>query len=188
MPVLCLEDGTLPWWPLPRRYSMVGAVISRRHSGPPARSAYDRALAMLARREHSNRELQRRLSDLGYADDEVASAIGRLREEHYQDDDRFAEVLLRSRVAQGYGPLRLGAELKSHGFADTRIRELLGAVDVDWGVCAANQLRRHYGAVGTIDHAERARRAQFLLRRGFGAATVRAVTQADMDTIADPDS
>ena len=154
----------------------------------PERSAYDRALAMLARREHSNRELHVRLAKFGYTNEAVEAAIKLLHEQHYQDDGRFAEVLLRSRIAQGYGPHRLGAELKSHGFADACIRELLDAADVDWGVCAANQLRRHYGGVGAADHTERVRRAQFLLRRGFGAATVRAVTQADMDTIADPDS
>ncbi|NMW26125.1 recombination regulator RecX, partial [Rhodanobacter denitrificans] len=31
------------------------------------------------------------------------------------------------------------------------------------------------------DPAERTRRAQFLLRRGFAAATVRSVTHADVD-------
>lgn len=155
---------------------------------PPERSAYDRALGMLARREYSDRELRTRLSRLGYAAEEVAAAIARLRDAHYQDDDRFADMLLRSRAAQGYGPLRLCAELKSHGFADARIRELLDALEVDWPACAASQLRRRYGAAGAADHAERVRRAQFLLRRGFRAATVRVVTQADMDTIADPDS
>lgn len=154
----------------------------------PERSAYDRALGMLARREHSIRELRTKLSKVGCAKEEIEIAIGRLREQHYQDDDRFAEMLLRSRVAQGYGPLRLRVELKSHGVADQHISELLDAADVDWGGCAANQLRRHYGGAGATDHTERIRRAQFLLRRGFGAATVRAVTQADMDTHADPDS
>ena len=154
----------------------------------PERSAYDRALGMLARREHSNRELRTRLSKSGYADEEIEAALGLLRDQHYQDDDRFAEMLLRTRVAQGYGPLHLRAELKSHGLADRRIGELLDAAEVAWDVCAANQLRRHYGVGGATDHAERVRRAQFLLRRGFGAATVRVVTQADMDTTADPDS
>ncbi len=157
-------------------------------SAPPKRSAYDKALGMLARREHSRRELKTRLGQSGYAGDEADAAIERLGEQHYQDDDRFAEVLLRSRIARGYGPLRLRVELKSHGFADARIRELLDAMDVDWSVCAANQLRRHYGSVGTADRVERMRRAQFLLRRGFAAATVCGVTQADVDETADPDN
>jgi regulatory protein len=154
----------------------------------PGPSAYDRAMRMLARREYSSRELRTRLTQLGHAEAEVTAALARLDAAHYQDDQRFAEMLLRSRIAQGYGPLRLHAELKSHVFADARIRELLDAVEVDWDACAVAQLRRRYGAGSAGDRGARARRAQFLLRRGFAAATVRAATQADTGPSADPES
>ncbi|MBM7127488.1 regulatory protein RecX [Dyella flava] len=148
-------------------------------------SAYNKALGMLARREHSRRELRRKLDRSGYASDEAAEALERLGEQQYQDDDRFAEVLIRSRVAQGYGPMRLRVELKTHGLPDARIRSLLDEAGIDWTDSAMAQLRRRYGAVGTSDPAERARRAQFLLRRGFPAATVRDVTHADVGDAAD---
>lgn len=154
----------------------------------PQRSADDKALALLARREHSQRELQTKLVQAGYSRDEAAAAIARLAAEHYQDDTRFAESLLRSRVAQGYGPQRLRAELKTHGFADAQVTQMLAVAQVDWVASAAGQLRRHYGSVGTADRAQRVRRAQFLLRRGFAAATVRSVTQADVDETADPEN
>lgn len=145
------------------------------------RSAYDKALGLLARREHSRKELKTKLRQGGYEGDEASAAIERLEEQHYQDDDRFAAVLLRSRVAQGYGLMRVRVELKSHGVPDARIRELLDEAEVDWDASAAAQLRRRYGGAGSADPAERARRAQFLLRRGFAAATVRSVTHADVD-------
>jgi regulatory protein len=62
---------------------------------------------------------------------------------------------------------------------------LLDAADIDWADIAAAQLRRRYGSIGASDPAERARRAQFLLRRGFPAATVRDATHADVDDAAD---
>ncbi len=155
---------------------------------PPVRSAYDKALGLLARREHSRRELKTILAQDGYAGDEADAAIARLGEQHYQDDERFAEVLLRSRIARGYGPLRLRMELKSHGLSDARVREMVDAVDVDWATSAKDQLRRHYGSGVGADRAERMRRAQFLLRRGFAASTVHRVTQAETDETADPDS
>ena len=153
--------------------------------GKPRRSAYDKALGLLARREHSRKELKTKLRQGGYEGEETTDAIDRLGEQHYQDDDRFAEALLRGRIAQGYGPMRLIAELKSHGLTDARIRELMDAAEVDWEVSAAAQLRRRYGRAGTSDPAERNRRAQFLLRRGFAAATVRRVTHAEVDEAAD---
>jgi regulatory protein len=151
----------------------------------PKPSAYNKALGLLARREHSRRELRQKLGRSGYVGEEASEALDRLGAQHYQDDDRFAEVLIRSRTAQGYGPMRLRAELKSHGLPDARIRSLLDAVEVDWTEAAAAQLRRRYGTGGTSDPSERARRAQFLLRRGFPAATVRDVTHADVDDAAD---
>ncbi len=157
-------------------------------SGKPKASAYDRALGMLARRERSRRELDVKLRQDGYAGEEAGAALDRLGAQHYQDDARFAEVLLRSRVAQGYGPHRVQAELKSHGLADRRIRELLEASEVDWNALALAQLHRRYGRSGPADAAERARRAQFLLRRGFPAATVRSVTHAEVDDAADEET
>jgi regulatory protein len=161
--------------------------MKRRSDNPdkPKRSAYDKALGLLARREHSRRELKTKLHQSGYEGDEATLAIERLGEQHYQDDDRFAEILVRTRAAQGYGPQRIRAELKTHAVPDARIRELLDGAGVDWEASAADQLRRRYGGKGPADHAERARRAQFLLRRGFAAATVRRATHAEVDDAAD---
>lgn len=170
--------------------AMSVCVAMKRRNDPDGksvqkRSAYDKALGLLARREHSRKELKLKLRQGGYEGDEATAAIERLGEQHYQDDDRFAEALVRSRVAQGYGPLRLRVELKSHGLGDARIRELIGAAEVDWAESAVSQLERRYGRAGTTDYAERAKRSQFLLRRGFDAATVRSVTHADADEVAD---
>ena len=119
---------------------------------------------------------------LGFHRRQRRGAVG---DQHYQDDERFAGSLVRSRVAQGYGPMRIRAELKTHGLSDAGIRALLDEADVDWNASAAAQLRRRFGSGSTQDRDERARRAQFLLRRGFPAATVRSVTHADVDDAAD---
>jgi len=150
-------------------------------AGKPERSAYDKALGLLARREHSARELKTKLGVRGHAGEEAVEAIDRLKDQDYQDDQRFAASLARKRAAQGYGQQRIQAELKSHGLNDAAIRAVLAALDVDWTASAAAQLRRHSGARAPADRAERGKRAQFLLRRGFDAATVRAVTRAEMD-------
>jgi regulatory protein len=151
-------------------------------------SAYNKALGLLARREHSRRELRLKLKQGGYEGEEAGEALDRLGEQHYQDDDRFAEMLVRSRVAQGYGPMRLRAELKSHGLSEARIRAVLDEAEVDWAAMALAQLRRRFGAGSAPDRDEKARRAQFLLRRGFPAATVRSVTHADVDDAADDEA
>ncbi|QNK02329.1 regulatory protein RecX [Dyella telluris] len=163
-------------------------MASDRNDKPGKPSAYNKALGMLARREHSRRELKLKLRQKGYEGEEAGAAIDRLGEQHYQDDDRFAGVLVRSRVSQGYGPMRVRAELKSHGLSEARIRAVLDEAEVDWEASALAQLRRRFGAGSAPDRDEKARRAQFLLRRGFPAATVRSVTHADVDDAADDDA
>lgn len=149
------------------------------------RSAYDRALGMLARREYSQRELRARLERAGCDEEESAVAIQRLREQNYQDDDRFGGMIVRARVGQGYGPARIRAELRSHDLGDAVIHDLLDAAGVDWQLLARAQLHKKYGGKPPADHHERARRAAFLVRRGFAAATVRIVTHSDVDSSGD---
>lgn len=150
-------------------------------SGGSDRSAYDRALGMLARREYSRRELRARLDRAGCDEQEAEGAIRRLQEQDYQDDDRFGGMIVRARIGQGYGPQRIRAELRSHGLGDGAIRALLEAEEVDWTARACAQLRKKYGTTPAADHAERGKRAAFLMRRGFPAATVRIVTHSDVD-------
>lgn len=135
---------------------------------------------MLARREYSQRELRARLEHAGCDEEEAESALRTLQKQHYQDDHRFGEMIVRARVRQGYGPARIQAELRSHGLADAVIRALLDAADTDWEASATAQLRKKYGAKSAADHAERGKRAAFLLRRGFTAATVRIVTHSEV--------
>lgn len=151
------------------------------------RPAYDKALALLARREYSRRELHERLLRDGYARDETGEALDRLASDNYQSDVRFAGMLVRNRIEQGYGPRRLQAELRTHAIDDARIQALIDASEVNWRRSAQAQLQRRYGARPVAEFAERAKRAQFLLRRGFDAATVNAVTRAEVDDADDAD-
>lgn len=145
------------------------------------RDAFGSAIDLLSRREHSARELKTKLEQRGHAAPETREALDRLKDKHYQSDERFAQILARSRANHGYGPHRISAELKSHGLAQPAIRTAIEAAECDWNATAAAQLRRRFGAKPPLDTAERARRAQFLLRRGFDPATVRAVTRAIVD-------
>jgi regulatory protein len=154
--------------------------MSRKRDEKPLPSAYGKALGLLSRREHSERELKRKLDRTGYTGDETAQALARLQEQAFQSDDRFADLLVRSRVSQGQGPRRILAELRTHGIADTEAREALEREGTDWLVLARQIYRRRFpAAVADGDRRESARRAAFLLRRGFDAATVRTITHAD---------
>jgi regulatory protein len=80
-------------------------------------SAYEKALGLLARREHSARELKNKLARRGFDADENAVALERLQSKDFQSNARFGEMLVRSRIESGYGPA-----LDRRGTANSRHR------------------------------------------------------------------
>ena len=139
-----------------------------------------RALGLLTRREHSRKELTRKLTSRGLEAGEVVAAVDRLAELGWQDDTRFAENLVRSRAATGYGPIRIRAELGTHGLDREAIARAMDSFEGDWSGNARDLVRRRFGAA-LEDLAARRKAADFLLRRGFDSASVRAATRYDPD-------
>ena len=142
-------------------------------------SAYDRALGLLARREHSARELKSKLTRKGLDADESAAALAQLQSKDFQSDARFGEMLVRTRVEAGYGPRWILAELRQHGIADAEAQALIESAEPDWLALVRDLVRRRYGAKPSADLAERRKRAAFLLRRGFDARTVQSVIRTE---------
>lgn len=141
-------------------------------------SAYDKALTLLVRREHSARELKSKLARRGLDAEESAEALSRLQAKDFQNDTRFGEMLVRTRIEGGYGPRWIVAELRTHGIAEAKAHELIDAAGPDWPELIRRQIRRRYGGKPAANLADRAKRSAFLLRRGFDASTVSTVTRA----------
>lgn len=150
----------------------------RHKRGDESISAYDKALALLARREHSARELKSKLARKGLDANESAKALADLRAKDYQSDARFGEMLIRTRIAGGYGPRWILADLRQHGITEAAAQALIDAAEPDWPALVRDLMRRRFGAKRAVSLAERSRRAAFLLRRGFDAHTVQSSTRA----------
>ena len=142
-------------------------------------TAAQRALGLLVRREHSRPELARKLRARGVPAEEARAAVAQMAESGWQDDARFAEMLVRTRLGGGYGPMHIRAELGTHGIASDLIASTLAEAEPDWPALAREALRRRYGQRPVRDRAESLKRGQFLQRRGFDAATIRAALQPE---------
>ncbi len=101
--------------------------------------------------------------------------------EGWQDDTRFAESLVRSRAASGYGPLYVRAELSTHGLPGEAIAAALEGFEGDWTANARDLVRRRFGPAGPADLAQRRKAADLLARRGFDGDSIRAATRWDPD-------
>ncbi|MEM1403480.1 MAG: regulatory protein RecX [Pseudomonadota bacterium] len=126
---------------------------------------------LLSRREHSQRELLRKLSRR-FDPDELNEAIDVLAEEGLQSDHRFAESFTRERMMRGYGPSRIEVELRERGvasaIASTVLNDVPDAAETSWLEQAVALVHRKYGERPPNDLPEKARRMRFLARRGFG--------------------
>ncbi|MFW6278239.1 MAG: regulatory protein RecX [Halorhodospira sp.] len=140
------------------------------------------ALRLLGRREHTHRELREKLTRRGYDAAEVDAVLAGLVEEGWLDEARFAEAFVRSRIERGQGPVRIEQEMRQRGVPPSMIEQALAAAPADWREQACKVRRHRFGTPVPADRREAARQAQFLQRRGFTAAQVRAaVAAADED-------
>lgn len=152
-----------------------------RRRNPREQTPLQRALGLLTRREHSRKELTRKLTSRGIEVEQAKAAVDRLAGEGWQDDGRFAEALVRTRAGNGYGPLRIRAELATHGLDRDAIAGAMGTFESDWAETACDLVRRRFGPVRPGDAAQRRKAAEFLARRGFDSASIRAATRMDPD-------
>ena len=117
-----------------------------RRRARPEPTPTQRALGLLVRREHSRKELSRKLAARGVARDDAEAAIDRLSDAGWQDDARFAELLVRSRAETGHGPLRIRAELQTHGLDREAVALAMATYDGQWDRLAREAVERRFGA------------------------------------------
>lgn len=138
-----------------------------------------RALGLLVRREHSRKELTRKLQMRGIEAEDAQAAVERLNELGWQDDERFAEALVRNRAGSGYGPIYIRVELGTHGLDDAAIEQAMATFDGDWTDNARDLIRRRFGETGPVDLKQRRKAADLLARRGFDGDSIRAASLFD---------
>ncbi len=152
----------------------------RRRKREPA-TPLQRALGLLVRREHSRKELTRKLTTRGLDAGEVEVAVEKLVEAGWQDDTRFAASVVRNRTGGGYGPMYIRSELRTHGLDDDAIAAALDTFEGNWLENARDLVVRRYGDAIHDDIAVRRKAADMLMRRGFTGDVVRSATRFDPD-------
>ena len=147
----------------------------------PRRSAYarllDRAIRILAMRDHSEQELRRKLTAsvmtkngpeaVDAPPEDVEKVIAWCFENRYLDDLRFVRQFLASRSRKGYGPARIRQELGQKGINRHDIEQAMRECEIDWGMLAREQAQRKYGDPLPTLFAEKVKIQRFLLYRGY---------------------
>lgn len=140
----------------------------------------DLAVSFLARREHSSRELTAKLTQRGIDPSQAQMIVNKLAARNLQSDIRFAEMLVRTRAAQGHGPLRVQAELNRHQIRQTVIAGALA--QADWTRAAELAYRKRFGSRLMPSRASWFKAAGYLQRKGFQYEQIQAVLSSEPDS------
>ena len=137
----------------------------------------DRAIRILAMRDHSEQELRRKLAapvpgkngpeTLDVTPEEVDTVVAWCIENRYLDDGRFVRQFIASRSRKGYGPARVRQELKQKGISRETIESAMRECVIDWARLAKEQAQRKYGEPLPTVFAEKVKIQRFLLYRGY---------------------
>lgn len=141
------------------------------------REAFDVAVVLLARREHSVRQLTHKLSKRGFDEEAIREALDTCQRLNLQSDARFAEGTCRSRIARGYGPFLIRQLLEQEGLAVEIIEQVFDELEheVDWVAEASLVWAKKFRMSDDGSDVARQKQRQFLRYRGFSDATVRAL-------------
>ncbi|MEO1368308.1 MAG: RecX family transcriptional regulator [Acidobacteriota bacterium] len=124
----------------------------------------EKAVELLARRAHFERELRRKLHTRGFDDLDIDTTLDRLTEQGHLDDRATAELYVAGRLRRGgFGPRRLEAELMERGVDGDEARAVVTAAVGDEAAladAAADRWLRTKGSRATPQalgrHLERA--------------------------------
>ncbi len=142
-----------------------GSVNSRR--------AYNKAIDLISRREHSRKELITKLSQRGYTD--VAQEVAdKLQESGYLDDERFANMYAQElKLRRNFGKRRISQELYMKGIDRDIIYEVLENLEESPQEEIMDILSRKYPHC-LEDEKNKTRAFNALIRLGYSSYDIRS--------------
>jgi regulatory protein len=132
-----------------------------------------RALKLLASREHSRAELERKLKAHEQEPGTLKRALDELQTRGFIDEQRVAESVIHRRAAK-LGTGRIRQELQAKGLDAERVALAVAHLKATEFDRALEVWRRKFGELPG-DAAGRARQARFLAARGFSGDVIRRV-------------
>ena len=138
-----------------------------------------RALRLLAGREHSRAELEKKLAPHEQEPGELQRALDELQAKGFISEQRVVESVIHRRAAR-LGAGRVKQELQAKGIGAEAVAEAVERLRGTETERAREVWRKKFGEPAA-DPAGRARQMRFLASRGFGAEAIRRVVRGADD-------
>ena len=133
----------------------------------------ERAVRLLARREHSRAELARKLRTHAGPEDNLDALLEDLSRRKLLSDERYAESRAHA-LSRKFGASRVAQELRARGVGKELASSASGAIRETEADRALAVWRRKFRGPAE-SREERARQIRFLQSRGFSFDAIRAV-------------
>jgi regulatory protein len=138
------------------------------------KAIYNKALDIISRREHSQKELSDKLIKKFNIPELVDSVIHGLLEKDLLNDYRYSESYVVARKRKGFGPKKIGYELVSRGVNENTVSEVIGA-EGRWNEAALKAFNKKFKAGIAEDFKEQNKQKVFLQNRGFSFQEIDSV-------------
>jgi len=138
-----------------------------------------RALKLLAAREHSRKELERKLAQHEAEPGQLKTALDELQARGFLDEQRVVDSLVHRRAGR-LGAGRIKQELQAKGLDAERVAVAVASLKATEVERAREVWRKKFG-VPPVDAAQRAKQARFLAARGFDGEVIRRVLRMGED-------
>ena len=135
--------------------------------------ARHKAMDLLARREHTRKELVHKLTIRDFPEDVIEMVVEHLSEENLQSDDRFTEAFVNMRRKKGQGPVRILNDLQERGVSQILQEDYVDSRDTIWAETITQVRHKKFGGSLPKDFPERAKQMRFLQYRGFTSEQIR---------------
>jgi regulatory protein len=154
------------------------------------------ALRLLNYRFRSVVEMERKLRDRGFPDDEIGDEIARLTAERWLDDGRFAREYAMSKLRAHKGVRLIERELRNFGVPASVIREALGDAGEEEdetahlaGLCRkkAELIAARHGPAHLREDRGRKKLVAYLLSQGYDPSAVYEAVDREIKERPEPD-
>ena len=139
----------------------------------------ERALGLLARREHSRVELARKLETAGFDREEIGILLDAFEAKNWLSDQRFAESYVADHRARA-GSVKLAYDLRQRGVPDSIIENVLSN-NRDSELERAREVWKKKFGVPPADAGDKAKQFRFMQSRGFTLEVIRRAIGGDDD-------
>jgi regulatory protein len=139
-------------------------------------SLRERALTILARREHTRAEMTRKLAPHSESPEQIELLLDALVARGWLSEERFAESRANT-LARKFGSRKIEYDLRSRGVSAEVVEQTVERTQAQEMENCRTAWQRKFGALPQ-DAAERGRQMRFLAGRGFSAEAVRQVLKA----------